>query len=408
MAADPKAMVKEGIRLYKANQKAEARAIWEQVTELDPYNEQAWLWLSAVVESPEDQRVCLENVLFINPDNPNAKKGLAALDARKPPLDSTKSGGSGSSPSPSAPPARPAAPPIATSSSSTSFVPPSTPPEVYDDWIGSLNLPNSGKQESSKSAPADTWTVPDDLPSTSPFTTTDFDDADSVSPFSTSDSADTSLFADDDDNGDSYQVFTPSSSATSAPSYTPSDDLGADDLRALMASDDDDFDDDDVFSSSPASSSSAAAFHDYSLDDDDDDVFSDDFGTFTPSPSGAASASSQRSSGQREEYDLGDDPFSSTPFPDSRLPKTNPFTADTLDFDDDAVLGGSDHAAYGFTTLGEDADPAEYFAMIPDSIKARQLPGSDEKYPVLLRLMFVVLLLLNLGAVILLVVQMVL
>lgn len=81
MSANVEAMVKEGIRAFKANKKEEARALWEKATELDQYNEQAWLWLSAVVETDDDKRTCLENVLFINPNNANAKKGLEMIDA---------------------------------------------------------------------------------------------------------------------------------------------------------------------------------------------------------------------------------------------------------------------------------------------------------------------------------------
>lgn len=75
-------MVKEAIRALKANNKAEARALLEKATELDSYNEQAWLWLSGVVETEEDQRTCLQNVMFINPGNQNAAQGLAMLDAK--------------------------------------------------------------------------------------------------------------------------------------------------------------------------------------------------------------------------------------------------------------------------------------------------------------------------------------
>ena len=40
------------------------------------------LWLSGAVDDPEDQRVALENVLALDPDNPYAKEGLAYLDAQ--------------------------------------------------------------------------------------------------------------------------------------------------------------------------------------------------------------------------------------------------------------------------------------------------------------------------------------
>ncbi|MBK8135700.1 MAG: hypothetical protein IPK52_07670 [Chloroflexi bacterium] len=75
-------MVKEAVRALKANNKAEARSLLEKATELDPYSEQAWLWLSGVVETEDDQRTCLQNVLFINPGNENAKQGLVMLEAK--------------------------------------------------------------------------------------------------------------------------------------------------------------------------------------------------------------------------------------------------------------------------------------------------------------------------------------
>jgi len=80
MTANVDAMVREAIRAYKAGQKAEAHALLLKATELDQMHEQAWMWLSAVVDTPEDQRICLENVIYINPDNENARRGLALLN----------------------------------------------------------------------------------------------------------------------------------------------------------------------------------------------------------------------------------------------------------------------------------------------------------------------------------------
>jgi hypothetical protein len=51
--------------------------------EVEPENERAWLWLSGVVESPEERRLCLENVLALNPDNSLAHKGLARLSRQE-------------------------------------------------------------------------------------------------------------------------------------------------------------------------------------------------------------------------------------------------------------------------------------------------------------------------------------
>ncbi|MBN1979641.1 MAG: tetratricopeptide repeat protein [Anaerolineae bacterium] len=73
-------LLKRGIAAAKAGRKEEARQALLQVIELDERNEQAWLWLSGVIDSVEDRRVCLDNVLAINPDNPYAQQGLRHLD----------------------------------------------------------------------------------------------------------------------------------------------------------------------------------------------------------------------------------------------------------------------------------------------------------------------------------------
>lgn len=79
MPANVDAMVRAGVDAFKAGKKAEARTLLERAIELDGYNETAWLWLSAVVETPEEQQTCLENVLTINPNNERARQGLKSL-----------------------------------------------------------------------------------------------------------------------------------------------------------------------------------------------------------------------------------------------------------------------------------------------------------------------------------------
>ncbi len=79
MSANVEAMVREGVNAFKSGRKDEAHALLLKATELDPYNEQAWLWLSGLMEGAADQRTCLENVLAINPNNERAKQGLAYL-----------------------------------------------------------------------------------------------------------------------------------------------------------------------------------------------------------------------------------------------------------------------------------------------------------------------------------------
>lgn len=78
-------LLRAGIAAARGGRIQEARQALLRVTELDERNEHAWLWLSGVVESLEDRRVCLENVLAINPDNPYAQRGLHLLDQQAPP-----------------------------------------------------------------------------------------------------------------------------------------------------------------------------------------------------------------------------------------------------------------------------------------------------------------------------------
>lgn len=72
-------LLRQGIALVKAGQKPQARTVLEQVVDMDDQNVQAWLWLSACVDTVEDQQVCLENVLALDPGNDKARRGLDAL-----------------------------------------------------------------------------------------------------------------------------------------------------------------------------------------------------------------------------------------------------------------------------------------------------------------------------------------
>ena len=78
-----KELMREGIEAARANDKATARDRFEQVTDLDENNERAWYYLSQVVETDEEKRVCLNNVLVINPGNEKAQQLLDRLDRKK-------------------------------------------------------------------------------------------------------------------------------------------------------------------------------------------------------------------------------------------------------------------------------------------------------------------------------------
>jgi hypothetical protein len=113
--------VKQAVAAMKAGRKDDARAILLDVVEQDERHETAWLYLSALVDTLEEQQICLENVLAINPANAKARKGLEALSQK---LAAQKPGSTGSpSASPfSAPPplsSAPAAPAPRPASSGT-------------------------------------------------------------------------------------------------------------------------------------------------------------------------------------------------------------------------------------------------------------------------------------------------
>jgi twitching motility two-component system response regulator PilG len=62
----------------KAGNKAVARRHLLEVTEQDPRNETAWLWLAGVADSPQGMIACLQKVLAINPKSEQAQRGLKA------------------------------------------------------------------------------------------------------------------------------------------------------------------------------------------------------------------------------------------------------------------------------------------------------------------------------------------
>jgi tetratricopeptide (TPR) repeat protein len=73
-------LLEQGISAALTGRREDARALLAQVVEADERNEQAWLWLSGLVEDPEEIRTCLENVLHLNPNNVKAQQGLAWVE----------------------------------------------------------------------------------------------------------------------------------------------------------------------------------------------------------------------------------------------------------------------------------------------------------------------------------------
>lgn len=214
MSANVEAMVREGAAALKAGRKDEARTLLLKAVELDPYNEEGWLWLSGIVDSIEDQRTCLENVLAINPNNQRAQQGLAYLNRTSPsqsiPPPAPASGAVTPPPAPSAPPPPPAVgtsgtsrpggldpfasaftetsvswddPGIATSSASAYRTVNEPSPDLLDDWVSGLGLNTT--EVARTNAPVSP--ASSSAPTTSPFTNINFgtdDDDEQDDPFS--------------------------------------------------------------------------------------------------------------------------------------------------------------------------------------------------------------------------------
>lgn len=318
MGANVEKLIKDGIRAYKAKNRAEAHSLLEKATELDPYSEQAWLWLSAVVDTEEDQRVCLENVLYINPDNADAKKGIDKLNAKRKPQEAPPPAAPpAATPPPPAPaPAPTVEPPTATSSASSVYSGPELSGEDYDDWVAGLPLPSPQNSVTSSAAP---------------FTTSDiFNEEDFDSSFDDPYDADSGGLDDvvgDNPFGAGGQIYD---------------------------------DDDEVFEDAPQSAFQSGPFATSSYDEDD-------------------------------EVDLLVPPSSK---PATRSPEPRVTSAPR------SPVGGGVFTEDLRASVNEidEADPGEYFRMIPMEIKATRPPGTREGYPLLLILGIVGLLMAN-GAV---------
>lgn len=73
-------LYQRGVAAAKGGQKTVAETLLRQAVRLNPQHEQAWLWLSGVLEKPADVAFCLRAVLDINPANTRARRGLELVE----------------------------------------------------------------------------------------------------------------------------------------------------------------------------------------------------------------------------------------------------------------------------------------------------------------------------------------
>jgi CheY-like chemotaxis protein len=72
----PTELLRQALAAARANDRAAAHQLLQDVTRLDPRNESAWRWLATLVESPVEAVAALERVVVINPNNDKAKADL--------------------------------------------------------------------------------------------------------------------------------------------------------------------------------------------------------------------------------------------------------------------------------------------------------------------------------------------
>jgi len=83
-------LLTNGKQAAMSGQRDLAREMLAYVVYLDPANADGWLWLSGVVDSPEQVRYCLERTLRIDPNNARAHRGMEWLDARQAEIDEAR------------------------------------------------------------------------------------------------------------------------------------------------------------------------------------------------------------------------------------------------------------------------------------------------------------------------------
>lgn len=68
-----------GKSAFEAGNRQQAHELWRKAATLDPYQEKVWIALLRVLETPDDRKVCLENILAINPTNAKYQRQLKQM-----------------------------------------------------------------------------------------------------------------------------------------------------------------------------------------------------------------------------------------------------------------------------------------------------------------------------------------
>ncbi len=76
-------LVEQGNAALQKGDKAKAHDLFQQATELDQKNEQAWLWRGSTTSDVDEALTCMEQALAINPANEPAREARSWLRVKK-------------------------------------------------------------------------------------------------------------------------------------------------------------------------------------------------------------------------------------------------------------------------------------------------------------------------------------
>jgi hypothetical protein len=82
-SSEAQRLYQRGVAAARSGQKRVAAGLLTRSLQLDPRCEQAWLWLSGVIDDPHQQAFCLNAVLKLNPANQHAQRGMRLLEERR-------------------------------------------------------------------------------------------------------------------------------------------------------------------------------------------------------------------------------------------------------------------------------------------------------------------------------------
>ena len=75
-------LFERGVAAASSGQRRVAAVLLARVVQIDPRHELGWLWLSGVLDEPNEIAFCLRSVLTVNPHNERALQGLIWLEER--------------------------------------------------------------------------------------------------------------------------------------------------------------------------------------------------------------------------------------------------------------------------------------------------------------------------------------